>query len=131
MLRITLTFALVTTGAVLGNPPVNGGEHAATTVVAQAQPQGRREGGAGEGMRGGGPSDGAMRQQRRMLQMMDQDGDGMLSHEEFVETPRPGAGADSEMARRNRAARFDQLDTDGDGQLDAGELANLRDMPAQ
>lgn len=88
----------------------------ASPVVAQAQE--RRQGQQAE------PGRSPM-SQRRMMQMMDQNGDGFLDHEEFVETPRPGAGANTELAERNRAAHFDQLDRDGDGRLSPEELSRM------
>lgn len=72
---------------------------------------------------GGGDAAGPSPQ--RLLQILDQDGDGTLSHAEFVETPRPGNVANTELAERNRAAHFDQLDVDGDGRLTVDELAEL------
>ena len=130
MLRLTLGVAVAIVGAILGATPA---AHAGDSLlVAQGQQRGQQPMRQGQGMRGGGPGGGGgMTQSRRMLQMMDQDGDGRLSAREFVETPRPGAGADSEMAQRNRAARFDQLDANGDGQLDADELADMPNMLAQ
>jgi Ca2+-binding EF-hand superfamily protein len=62
-----------------------------------------------------------------MLQLLDQDGDGALSREEFVDTPRPGGMGNSDLAQRNRELHFDQLDANGDGRLTRDELA---DMPA-
>jgi hypothetical protein len=109
------------------------------TVVAQQQQQQQRQpGGAGMGQgqrmdpgggmgagQGMGPGAQGGGQQRRMIHMMDQDGDGALSREEFVETPRPGGMANSDLAQRNREARFDQLDANGDGRLSPDELANM------
>jgi len=83
--------------------------------MGQGQPMG-----PGGGM---GPQDG--RQQRRMMQMLDQDGDGALSREEFVETPRPGGMANSDLAQRNRESHFEQLDANGDGRLTPDELADM------
>jgi hypothetical protein len=70
------------------------------------------------------PEGGGVRAERLLL-MLDQNGDGVLDHEEFVETPRPGGAGVSDAAQRSRAAQFDQLDQDGDGVLSEEELAEL------
>ena len=109
-----------------------GAELAASPVV-QAQAHGQPSAERGQGQRmgaGGDAASEATRRQRRMMQMLDQDGDGTLSHEEFVETPRPGAGANTEQAVRRRDARFEQLDADDDGRLSAAELTELGDGTA-
>ncbi len=70
------------------------------------------------------PEDGGV-SAKRMLELLDQNGDGVLDHEEFVETPRPGGAGVSDAAQRSRAQQFDNLDQDGDGRLSEEELAEL------
>jgi len=70
------------------------------------------------------PEGGGLRAERLLL-MLDQNGDGVLDHEEFVETERPGGAGVSDAAQRSRAQQFDNLDQDGDGLLSEEELAEL------
>lgn len=73
--------------------------------------------GPGGGMRMGGAG---------ILKMLDKNGDGVVSREEFVEAPRGGPGSATDLAKEHRAARFQQLDRNGDGKLTAEELAAAR-----
>jgi hypothetical protein len=72
-----------------------------------------------------GPGGGPGMQQGRMFEMLDQDGDGALSREEFIEGERPGRMSGSEWAHQNREQMFDQLDQDGDGQISFAEMSNM------
>ncbi|NBB70807.1 MAG: hypothetical protein GVY33_10875 [Alphaproteobacteria bacterium] len=85
--------------------------------------------GAGGGMGPGGgtgPGGGAGMPPSQRFQQLDQDGDGFLSREEFVEGERPGRMSDAPTAERNRARMFDQLDADDDGRLSLDELPEPR-----
>lgn len=72
---------------------------------------------AGQGMGAGGAG---------IVKMLDKNGDGAVSREEFVDAPRGGPGSATDLAKEHRAARFQQLDRNGDGKLTAEELAAVR-----
>lgn len=101
--------------------------------MALAQGQGAGPG-AGSGMRAGqgmsqgmGPGMGqGMGQGAGILKMLDKNGDGAVSREEFVDAPRGGPGSATDIAKEHRVARFQQLDRNGDGKLTAEELAAVR-----
>jgi hypothetical protein len=93
--------------------------------VQQGQP-GMNQGGPGMGPGGSGMGPGAGMRQSQMFQQWDQDGDGFLSREEFVEGERRGRMSDTPMAERNRAQMFDQLDANDDGRLSLEEMPQPR-----
>lgn len=117
---VVLTAAALVWGGAAAMAETAAGDRAVELVQAQ---QSMGQGGRGMGQGGGmGPGGGGMRQ-GQMFQQLDQDDDGFLTREEFVEGERPGRRSNMPAAEQRRARMFDQLDQDDDGRL------SLREMP--
>ena len=91
----------------------------------QGQP-GMNQGGRGMGPGGGGMGPGGGMRQSQTFEQLDQDGNGFLSREEFVEGERRGRMSDTPMAEQNRAQMFDELDENDDGRLSLEEMPEPR-----
>lgn len=120
----TMTIALLGAGVLLAGGLVaeaEAGRFGAGPCFWTAQAQQPMTPGAGPGM-GRGPGMGPGMGTGAMFQMLDTNGDGALSREEFVEQPRRGPMSGTEWAEQNRAARFDQLDANKDGKLTFDEM---------
>jgi hypothetical protein len=117
----TIVAAGVALTAVLLVAPTHAGDaHDPGMVLVQAQPGGGP--GAGRGMGGGSRGGGPGMPQGQMFQLMDQNGDGAVSRDEFVGAPRGGPMSQNQFAEQNRATRFDELDRDGNGRLTPDEM---------
>jgi hypothetical protein len=126
--RTTMAIAGAALAAGVAWAPAAGAAEGAPLELAQAQQgqPGMNQGGRGMGPGGGGMGPGGGMRQSQMFEQFDQDDDGFLSREEFVEGERRGRMSDSPMAEQNRAQMFDELDENDDGRLSLEEMPQPR-----
>lgn len=96
-------------------------------AFAQGQGQGPGQGqGAGSGMaQGQGPANRAARHEA-MMKVLDADGDGKVTLEEFQNAPRGNSKQSAETVKQRRAANFKRFDRNGDGVLSPDEMPSKR-----